>query len=224
MEHTDSCFHACSHASQNSHLLPRERKKDESKELYVMHRHFKLSKFKHSPITASVLTANVNKFRLEIRRFYVSKMDSVREAAKAWSNPGISSIYEKTRPNYNLDAVEFLLEKVGALKLHQGPEPFTIVELGAGTGKCTRAVLKVFEKHAVKNFKIISTEPLEAMCEKFKEMVPDVEILQCAASDLNGMCNKGLVTSIRPLNMPLQRGSNLIIFPFYPKLASKTYV
>ena len=79
------------------------------------------------------------------------------------------------------------MEKVGALKPHLGPEPFTIVELGAGTGKFTRAVLKVFEKHAVKNFKIIATEPLKEMCEKFKEMVPNVEILQCPASDLDGM-------------------------------------
>ena len=116
-------------------------------------------------------------------------MESVSEAAKAWSNPDISSIYEKTRPNYNSDAVEYLLEKVGAFEAHQGPEPFTIVELGAGTGKFTRAVLRVFETRGVKNFKIISTEPLQGMCEKFREMVPDVEILQRAASDLNGNYN-----------------------------------
>ena len=122
--------------------------------------------------------------------FYISEMNSDSEAAKAWSTSSISDIYEKTRPHYNLDGVEFLLEKMGVLKPHQGPEQFTIVELGAGTGKFTRDVLKVFEKQAVRNFKIIATEPLQAMCEKFKEVVPDVEILQCAASELKGnVCN-----------------------------------
>ena len=112
-------------------------------------------------------------------------MSSVNEvAAKAWSSSTVSNIYEKTRPAYNLDAVEFLLGKVNALVPHSGQEPFTIVELGAGTGKFTRAMLKVFERRSVKNFKVISTEPLKEMCVKFKEMVPDVEIIQYAASEL----------------------------------------
>ena len=115
-------------------------------------------------------------------------MDSVNEAARGWSNPGISQIYEKTRPNYNADSVEFLLEKVGALKPNPGPEPFTIVELGAGTGKFTRAVLKVFENREVQNYKIIATEPLKEMCETFAKMVPNVEIIQCPASNLSGKC------------------------------------
>ena len=126
-------------------------------------------------------------FGLKSRNFHVAKMDTVSEAAKGWSNPGVANIYEKTRPDYNLDSVEFLLEKVGAFKPRSDPEPFTIVEIGAGTGKFTRAVLKVFEKRGVTNFKIQATEPLKEMCEKFKEMVPNVEICQCAAADLEGM-------------------------------------
>jgi ubiquinone/menaquinone biosynthesis C-methylase UbiE len=152
----------------------------------MIYRLSKLSILKHK-LSTPILTSNLNQFGLKLRNFHLSKMESVSEAARGWSNPGVSNIYEKTRPDYNLDSVEFLLEKVGALKPHLGPEPFTIVELGAGTGKFTRAVLKVFEKHAVKNFKIIATEPLKEMCEKFKEMVPNVEILQCPASDLEGM-------------------------------------
>ena len=152
----------------------------------MIHKLSKLSTLKYK-LSTSIITQNIKQFGLKLRNFRLSKMDLVNEAAKGWSNPGISNIYEKTRPDYNIDSVEFLLEKVGALEPHLGPEPFTIVELGAGTGKFTRAVLKVFEKRAVKNFKIISTEPLKEMCEKFKEMVPNVEILQCAASDLNGV-------------------------------------
>ncbi|XP_046855930.1 uncharacterized methyltransferase C25B8.09-like [Xenia sp. Carnegie-2017] len=112
-------------------------------------------------------------------------LQNVNDASKAWSHPKISSLYEKTRPDYNLDSVKYLLEKVGALKKHSDLEPFTIVELGAGTGKFTRAVLKVLKQHNVENFKIISTEPLKSMCDKFKEMVPEVEIIQCSASDLS---------------------------------------
>lgn len=109
----------------------------------------------------------------------------INVAAKdGWSAPFVSDIYEKTRPNYNMDSVEFLLEKIGAFQPHSASEPFRIVELGAGTGKFTRAVLRVFEKRAVKNVKIISTEPIKEMCEKFKEMVPNVEILQRPAHNL----------------------------------------
>ena len=107
-----------------------------------------------------------------------------KNAFKAWSSTAVSDIYEKARPKYNIDSVEFLLEKVGAFKTHSASEPFTIVELGAGTGKFTRAALSVFEKRSVKNVKIISTEPIQEMCEKFKEMVPNIEILQRRADDL----------------------------------------
>ena len=111
------------------------------------------------------------------------------QAAKAWSSQSVSEIYEKTRPNYNIDSVEFLLEKVGALKDHSESQPFTIVELGAGTGKFTRAALKVFEKRSVKNVTITSTEPIKEMCEKFKEMVPNIQILQRPAHNLGKLCN-----------------------------------
>ena len=111
-------------------------------------------------------------------------MASVNEvAAKAWSSSTVTNTYEKTRPAYNLDTVEFLLGKVNALESHS-EEPFTIVELGAGTGKFTRAMLDVFKRRSVTNIKIISTDPLTEMCEKFKKMVPEVEILQYAASEL----------------------------------------
>ena len=145
--------------------------------------------FKYS-VSLTTLAKNLNCFGLKFCNFRLSTMDSVNEAAKGWSNPEISKIYEKTRPNYNADCVEFLLEKVGALKPHPGPEPCTIVELGAGTGKFTRAVLKLFEDRKVQNCKIIATEPLKEMCETFSKMVPNVEIMQCPASDLSGECRR----------------------------------
>ncbi|XP_028415881.1 uncharacterized methyltransferase-like C25B8.10 isoform X2 [Dendronephthya gigantea] len=142
--------------------------------------------FKYN-VSLTTLVKNLNFRGFKIRNFRLSRMDSVNEAARGWANPEISNIYEKTRPNYNPDSVEFLLEKTGALKPHSGPEPFTIVELGAGTGKFTRAALKVLESRKVDNYKIIATEPLKEMCETFAKMVPNVEIMQCPASDLSGM-------------------------------------
>ena len=110
--------------------------------------------------------------------------DNVKNlASKAWSNSSVSDIYEQTRPDYNLDSVEFLLRQLGALQ--QRSQEFVITELGAGTGKYTRAMIKVLEQHSSReNVKIIATEPLEEMCDKFKEMVPGVKILQCAASNI----------------------------------------
>ena len=117
------------------------------------------------------------------------------QASQGWSSSFVSDTYEKTRPDYNTDSVEFLLENVGALEKHlEQQEPFTVVELGAGTGKFTRAVLTVLEKRSVKNVKIIATEPIKEMCEKFKDMVPSIEIKQRPAHDLgkfkriNGQC------------------------------------
>lgn len=103
-------------------------------------------------------------------------------AFKAWSSTTASDTYEQFRPDYNSDSVGFLLEKLGALKTHSAP--FTILELGAGTGKFTRAVLRYVNEHSVKNVKIISTDPIKEMCDKFKEMVPNIEMLQRRADDL----------------------------------------
>ena len=110
--------------------------------------------------------------------------DNVKNlASKAWSNSSVSDIYEQIRPDYNLDSVEFLLRQLGALQ--QRSDEFVIAELGAGTGKYTRAMIKVLEQNSSReNVKIIATEPLREMCEKFKEMVPGVKILQCAANNI----------------------------------------
>ena len=57
-------------------------------------------------------------------------------ASKAWSSASVNNIYEQTRPGYTAESVEFLLDKIGALK--QTSQEFVIVEVGAGTGKYTR--------------------------------------------------------------------------------------
>ena len=83
---------------------------------------------------------------------------------------------------------QFLLRKLG-LKDHESMDvaapgterPFTILEVGCGTGKFTRVMVEVLKG---KNVKVIASEPLQSMCEQFKVMVPDAEIIQCPAEKI----------------------------------------
>ncbi|KAJ7387056.1 hypothetical protein OS493_004020 [Desmophyllum pertusum] len=56
-----------------------------------------------------------------------------------------------------------------------------ILELGSGTGKFTRVMLEVLKDEDVQ---IIASDPLGNMCEHFKRLLPDTEIIQCAAENI----------------------------------------
>ena len=108
--------------------------------------------------------------------------DVVREAFAS------ASKYENVRQEYPVKAVEFLLNKLGLRGedptriANTGTDrPCTILELGCGTGKFTRVMLKVLKG---KNVKVIASEPVTSMCEQFRLMVPDTEIIQCAAEKI----------------------------------------
>lgn len=93
--------------------------------------------------------------------------------------------YEHVRSEYAVEAVDFLLQKLG-VKDNDWPDstgdrPFTILELGCGTGKFTRVMVEVLTG---KNVRVIASEPLQSMYEQFKLMVPDTEIIQCAAEQI----------------------------------------
>ena len=110
----------------------------------------------------------------------VSKM-----AQKAFAS---SSNYENVRANYSLEAVEFFLRKLGVnwdnhdkAAENQTDHPFTILEVGCGTGKFTRVMVEVLKD---KNVRVIASEPLQSMCEQLKLMVPDTEIIQCPAENI----------------------------------------
>lgn len=93
--------------------------------------------------------------------------------------------YEKVRSDYPVEAVEFLLQKLGITDNQAsnttGNRPFTILELGCGTGKFTRVMVKLLTG---KKVKVIASEPLQSMCQQFKLMVPETEIIQCAAEKI----------------------------------------
>ena len=106
-------------------------------------------------------------------------------AQKAFAS---SSNYENVRANYSREAVEFFLRKLGVnwdnhdkAAENQTDRPFTILEVGCGTGKFTRVMLEVLKD---KNVRVIASEPLQSMCEQLKLMVPDTEIIQCPAENI----------------------------------------
>ena len=96
-----------------------------------------------------------------------------------------ASNYENIRHDYAFEAVDFLLHKLGLRSENPTDagtdRPCTILELGCGTGKFTRVMLKVLKG---KNVKVIASEPVTSMCEQFRLMVPDTEIIQCAAEKI----------------------------------------
>ena len=82
------------------------------------------------------------------------------------------------------------------LESYSDSQEFQLVEVGAGTGKFTRAALRVLAERGVdNNVKVISTEPMKEMCGKFREIVTsNVEIRERPAHDLG----KGLFRTYLP--------------------------
>lgn len=78
--------------------------------------------------------------------------------------------YERGRPDYPAEAVAWLLE-------HAGQHP-RVADVGAGTGKLTRAVL-------ARGADVIAVDPDAAMLERLRAEVPGVETLIGAAEQLN---------------------------------------
>lgn len=74
----------------------------------------------------------------------------------------VADVYERARPEYPAEAVAWIGEK---LDLHEGR---TVLDLGAGTGKLTRALVET-------GARVIAVEPGEAMLGQLRRVLPDVE-------------------------------------------------
>lgn len=92
--------------------------------------------------------------------------DRVLPAARGFDR--IAEAYERGRPDYPKEAVDWLSE---GLRLAPGR---TVVELAAGTGKLTRALLTT-------GARIVAIEPSEGMRSVFRREVPTVELLDGTA-------------------------------------------
>ncbi|XP_067044852.1 uncharacterized methyltransferase Mb3374-like [Acropora muricata] len=92
------------------------------------------------------------------------------------------SLYEKGRPEYTKESVEFLLCQVGLLsKITK--ERTTLLEIGAGTGKFTRAMVEVLTSRNA-SVEITASDPKPEMCEAFRRLVPGIKMLQFPAEDI----------------------------------------
>jgi len=76
----------------------------------------------------------------------------------------VADVYERARPEYPAEAVAWL---VAQLDLREGR---TVLDLGAGTGKLTRALVQT-------GARVIAVEPGEAMLGELRRVLPDVEAL-----------------------------------------------
>jgi SAM-dependent methyltransferase len=83
----------------------------------------------------------------------------------------VADLYERARPEYPPEAVAWVASKLG---LDSGS---TIVDLGAGTGKLTRALLGT-------GGYVIAVEPGDAMRAELQRALPDVEALRGAAESI----------------------------------------
>ena len=84
------------------------------------------------------------------------------------------SLYDKGRPEYSKESVEFLLNSVGVLPSNS-KESTKLLEIAAGTGKFTRVMVDVVTTKKA-NVEIIASDSQEAMCDVFRRCVPGIEV------------------------------------------------
>jgi SAM-dependent methyltransferase len=83
----------------------------------------------------------------------------------------VADVYERARPEYPREAVSWIAER---LDLRPGR---TVLDLGAGTGKLTRALLET-------GARVIAVEPGDAMRAELERAAPGAEALRGSAEDI----------------------------------------
>ena len=106
------------------------------------------------------------------------------------------SLYEKGRPDYTKESVEFLLSRVGVLPF-LGKEPTKLLEIAAGTGRFTRAMVEVLTLRKA-NVEIIASDRLLPMCEVLRCFLPETEIRQFPADNIGKIKSQILLICIDP--------------------------
>jgi SAM-dependent methyltransferase len=94
---------------------------------------------------------------------------SIHSSARSGFTIGAAS-YERGRPTYPEQAVDWL---AGQLRLGPGR---TVVDIGAGTGKLTRMLVPT-------EATVMAVEPVEAMSDLLRQLLPEVELRQGTADN-----------------------------------------
>ncbi|MFT3866453.1 MAG: class I SAM-dependent methyltransferase [Solirubrobacterales bacterium] len=89
------------------------------------------------------------------------------KATRAASFGAVADVYDRGRPGYPAAAIEWLL----------GPDPLEVLDLGAGTGKLTAALLAA-------GHTVTALEPLEEMREILTAKLPQVTAIDGRAEEL----------------------------------------
>jgi SAM-dependent methyltransferase len=95
------------------------------------------------------------------------EVDAVTRAQRASSFGQVADEYERGRPGYPREAIEWLL----------GGEPLDVLDLGAGTGKLTGALLDA-------GHRVVAVEPLASMRAILAERLPAASALEGSAEAL----------------------------------------
>jgi SAM-dependent methyltransferase len=83
----------------------------------------------------------------------------------------VAGLYERVRPGYPPEAVRWIAER---LDLRSGR---TVLDLGAGTGKLTRALVET-------EAEVLAIEPGDAMRAELERVLPDVQALRGSAESI----------------------------------------
>jgi SAM-dependent methyltransferase len=94
-------------------------------------------------------------------------MDDVTRSARAQSFGAVAGIYERGRPGYPDDAVRWLV----------GEAPARVVDVGAGTGKLTRQLVRL-------GHDVVAVDPSPGMLGQLRAVLPDVPALAGTAESI----------------------------------------
>jgi len=97
--------------------------------------------------------------------------DGADRAARARSFETVASEYERHRPDYPPQAIAWAAERLGL------PGGARVLDVGAGTGKLTRALVAA-------GFRVVAVEPGGAMLDELRVAVPAAEAHEAPAEDI----------------------------------------
>lgn len=89
------------------------------------------------------------------------------------------SAYDKGRPSYTEEAVEYIINLLKKTS-DKDEVKYDVLELGAGTGKFTQVFLNKMDKGT----RYFATEPSEGFLASLKNNCPSAEVRQCTAASI----------------------------------------